>query len=551
MSLNQDRELCLKTLGEAFGRYFNMNLELSGGKGKAAVTEMYSSFYGKWLISDISKVLPVTPLGLISEISQRFDGGESFGFPYVKPDSFYRFKSFEVNVKIFTAENHPVTEDLKIFLEVISEADRNVKGDMGQIILGKKQEKELKNSLNLYSPGYLEFLHCLGSELRLIENIPAVNNTYVFRAAADFEDFFGGENIFEKIFEGSLRVFCNGMNMFFPEESPFFTPEFTKKLMSKPMKTNDILGLISKDFILDEEEDEEDYCDEDYFGDYSIMDLWLKSLSYDDEDDYEEDDENREMRMTSIYVLSISLSKWFYTVFGLYLNIIRPYGTMDADTYTLMQFYGANKKDIDYYQREGFFALMPEGYNLISFGLKLFPGAKNPFSVENELLSKMSIRDFIEDVPVFYGKKDIVSEDGAESKTNTFILKICNESVKNRAVKYLEFTEYNLLFDVCVGIVHSFNLGFFNDFSIFTDESRSPFSEYTSIKAGGRPHKKAEITFLNEILSSKGDKLWIELRKFVGGKIRTKAYRFSAEVCGTDKKGKWRKYPAERRKYND
>ncbi|MCC8097197.1 MAG: hypothetical protein LIO44_01270, partial [Eubacterium sp.] len=137
MSLNQEQKNYLEAIGEAFNAYFNFNIYFCTKSGRSELMEMYPFLYNKWLSQPVSDKLPVSAAGLISEISNRYSEGEYFAFPYVNPDSFYRYSNFNVNVKFFTAETHPVIGDLKTLLEILTKSERNTETEYAAIILDK------------------------------------------------------------------------------------------------------------------------------------------------------------------------------------------------------------------------------------------------------------------------------------------------------------------------------------------------------------------------------------------------------------------------------
>ncbi len=544
MSLKQETDCCLSAVGKAFDTFFNLNYYFCSGTGKTSLLDAYPFIYYKWLSAVVYDKLPVTVYGLLSEVSARNLEKGRFGFPYVKPNSFYRYKNFETKIVYHSFEDHPVIEDLKKFLDIISKYERITQTEIGELLLEKEAVKKLKTSLSTYSPYYTEFLGYLACELKLIEVLPSINIS-VFRVSAGYENFFEGKNIFKKVFDACVRLCRDNINELFPPESPFFTADIIKELLTHPTETGNILDFILSDYGFDEE---------DYDGGFEFPDIEELGLDDPDLDDEEfaerlcDPEDKATMRMTSIYVLSAVISKWFYIVFGYYLHLIRPFGGEESESYYTMQFFLQNRKNMDYRQKEAVFTILPIGYNLTPFGLAFFEIPQNPSSGENEILSKLSLRNSFEEFVDHYGiAAQIPGLEIRESQTETYILKIYNEEAKKPAYKYFEFTEYNLLRNLCAAVCRSFRIKKLTDYSIFTDEGLSPFSEYTSIANEVRTHKKAEATFLNEVFSKIGDKIWLRIKsenKRTGEKISC----FTAELIETGKKQRGREYPVVREK---
>ncbi len=511
--MDKKQEYYINIISAAFRSFFRRNYRFCTGKYKDTVPDIGALVYYKWLSSEISAELPVSPYGLICELAKRSEEKDRFGFLYMNPDSINHFEHFVPKAVSFNSEEHPVINDLKLYVEC---AEHKVyENEYGEIIF--ENDEPLKKGVSSYSPYYNEYLHNTALYMGLIEPIPFISERG-FRATKEAESILLRENLFDSIFEASVMVCCDKLNLLFSDNYPFFTSQIIKDLLRCPVGTDEMFSFILRDYDVDVEE---------------LPDVWRSDREADPLDD---------IKLSATYFLGIMLTKWFYIVFGYYLNIIRPFYSMYEELFDPMQFYVMSGNELDYNQKGALFMSVPEGYSLTGFGEKYLGVRGKNQSVENFLLPKLSIRDAFENIAEFYSVK-MEKPDFSQEKIRTFIFKIYN-SDKPREVKYYEFSEYNCLADVFYAILGGFPMRPVISYSIFTDESLSPFARYTD-GANGRLYKNAEFTFLNEVVEERGGRLYVRIIKKPHARDKKQYYDFIAEFMGRGTKKSKTKYPRE------
>ncbi len=508
------KEYYINILARAFKAFFELNYYFCTGNNKKSIPDVGALLYYKWLSSEISVYWPITPYGLIDELSRRGKAEGSFSFLYFKPDSYTRFKNFIPSIMSFTKEEHPVIKDLALFVECAK--NRVFEDEYGEVII--EDDKAFKEGVSSYSPYYTEYLHNIALYLGLTEPMYLVN-VRGFKASEEADEILAGVT-FDKIFEASVVLCCDKLNMLFPDNYPFFTEQIVKDLLKHPVDTDEMFRFILKDYDVDLDE----------LPDITAID--------------EEAEPVDEGKLAATYFLGIMLTKWFYTVFGYYLNMIRPYCSLYSEIFNPMQYYVNNGQNLDYNQKGALFMAVPGGYSLTAFGESFFGVKDKTRSIENMLLSKLSFKEVFDDITSAFGLKT-EKPDFKQEKVKTLKFKIYNED-KPKNAKYFEFSEYNYLAEIYYAAASSFPMRPVVGYSIFTNENRSIFSEYTSGESE-RMVKRTELTFLNEVVSEEGDRLYIRINKKPHARDKKQYYDFVAEFLGRGEKKQGIQYPIEMR----
>lgn len=511
--MKKEHRYYLKVLIDTFNMAFRHNYSSPFPGNDKEIMEVFPLLYYNWLSEDMLDEESVSPYGLICELSDRLSPKGSFTFPFIKTSG----SGFRLAAKTFTFDTHPVISDLKTYLDAVSEG-RVAETEQGQILLNSPVK--IKNKLSQYSEYYVEYLHNLACELKLLSYIPSVN-IKVYRVRTGYESFFEYENpdnsIFESIVRASINLCCKKLNVAFPKETPFFTPQFVEELLKKPVGARKIVESILEDY----EVDMDFMSGLDAFENYGISDV-------------------DEMIVSTTFFINSLIGKWFYTVFGYYLFLIRPFIDPFMDSYYSMQYYLKYGVDYDYALKAAAFYVNPDECSPTPLGREFFGTTYLAATHENEILSKLSFEVVFEKIADYY-EFDLPEKDFVEKPTETYIISIsCGD--KPKYVKKIEFSEFNNIDDLYVEIITSYPMRPIKSFSAFTDESMSPFSEYTNSRSD-RPHKKTETTYLSEVFSEVGDKLWLVLNKLPHKNDKKQYYLFVAELIKKGIKVKSKEYP--------
>ncbi|MCD8237717.1 MAG: hypothetical protein LUC92_00025 [Clostridiales bacterium] len=493
-------------LTEFFNRYLDPNLS-SGepAESTSALLDVYPFIYANWLQNSTGFDHPITPYDFICETSIRLLPEGHFAFPYVKPNSYTNFSRFRPNIKEFTKDTHPIISDLGVYLMVILTDGSCAETEYGEILL--RSSHILKSKLSFYSPYYVEYIHNLAAALGLIRCLPSVN-LKIYKAAVS-EDYFEAPCSFEEVFDASLDICVSKLNSMFPPESATFSRDVLLYYLKNPVDSEEIMNFILSDYEIDIDAMIED---DDFIGSADIK--------------------NREdMILSSTHFLAAVLTKWFYTVFAYYLHIIRPATYYNPMFSFALQFFAENGKSLDYSQKAAVFLTLPDRSSLTPFGADFF---KMKFSGRNHDGS------YISKVPLYvlctelFGDMDDECDypDFKEEIPKTFTFKIYNiDKPVNQEI--FNFAEYETLDSIYFAVHERFRTRPIIEFSIFTDESRSPFSQYTS-GSYDKPYKKADSTLLNEVCESVGDRLWLQMKKKPYKNDKKPCYEYEAELIKID-----------------
>lgn len=494
-------------LTEAFNRSFDLGCYFSETTGESLkdLIEVYPFIYGHWLESAVGLEHSFTPYDFICETALRLLPKGHFAYPYIKPNSYKSFKRFRPNIKSFTKHTHPVISDLKVYLEAVNDNNGCAETELGEILF--KSDASLKSGLSFYSAYYVEYLHNLATELGLVVCLPSVS-LKIFKTAAGCFEFFEKPDVFEEIFSASVDICCKKLNCMFPIEAPPFSRELIIDCLKNTVDCDEIMSYILSDYEIDLEAMLEE-------GEVKEK-LNMKS--------------EKDMIISSTHFLATILSKWFYNVFAYYLHIIRPSTYYNPGLYISLQFYIENSSSFDYGQKAAVFLTLPEYSSPTPFGAEVMNIRTPENKYNEEYISKVPLKQLCE---TLFG--DVVSKseypDFKEKPPKYFTLNIYNED-KPKEVKTFTFAEYETLDKLYFTILNNFRMRTIKDYSLFTDESRSPFSEYTNYMSN-KPHKKVESTLLNEVFAKTGDKVWLRLNKNPGVRDKKPCYDYAAELIKT------------------
>ncbi len=493
----------LTLLTDAFNSSFDPNLPCGEPtESTEALLDVYPFIYANWLHTSTGFDHPITPYDFICETSVRLLPKGHFAYPYIKPNSYTGFKRFRPNIKEFSKDTHPVISDLGVYLMIFTAEGSCAETEYGEILI--KSSYILKSKLSFYSPYYVEYLHNLAAELGLIRCLPSVN-LKIYKAAVSPEDYFEEPCTFEEIFNASLDICISKLNSMFPPESAPFSREIILYYLKNTVESEEIMNFILSDFEIDVDAMIED----DDFKDAAN----IKS--------------REDMILSSTHFLAAVLTKWFYNVFAYYLHIIRPETYYNPMFSFALQFFAENGKDFDYSQKAAVFLTLPDSSSLTPFGADFFNIRFSGRKHDGSYISKIPLYVLCTEL---FGDMDEEFDypDFKEEIPKTYTLKIYNTD-KPVNQQIFNFAEYETLDSIYFAVHERFSMRPIIDFSIFTDESRSPFSRYTC-GSYDKSYKKADSTLLNEVCESVGDRLWLQLEKKHYKNDKRPFYEYEAEL---------------------
>ncbi len=466
-----DFEKELLKIGSFFTEKFSKAYSEIKRQGKTKVLEHFYSIYRKWYYSAFFDENILSPAHIVYRINTDKNDGNYF-VPVVKVKSKNRFNGFDVKILNYTIDNHPIVDDLKVFADSIEVVNIDSNG----IVIDENIEKVLE-SISVDDKFYLEYLLYLGTNLKIFKKMPSIYSE-VYSMGKEYPGFFDDNDksqCLRKIFDAAVKLSCDRINEFFPDEQRFFYPEYIEKLIKEPIYVEEIFkeiyGLVGVD----------------------IEDIWQ----------YEEEYENGEIGefadavLSSAYFLRILIDKWLIIPFGDYFKFIMP-----IYFYT----YDFNEKlngIIDESKVCGF-----EFSSSIYYPCSKYrdtPLACDYFGIEREpdeydrIFKKYPIGMIIDTIILGTQDKSLteMSNDFQEN-SEIYEMKVKFEDTKEfwKVIEIDSNTNLNIFhFEICKAM----NLYPFGEYSFFTDEDRNPFSEYTPKAKGRRTDKRTETTKLCDL----------------------------------------------------
>jgi len=466
--MNFEEEL-LK-IGNFFADRFSKAYSDIKRQGKTKVLEYFYSIYRKWYYSAFFDENILSPANIVYRINTNDD--ENYFVPIVKIKSKNRFNGFNVKILNYTANNHPIVDDMKIFADNIQVVNINGNG-----IVSNKDIEKVLSLISIDDKLYLEYLLYLGTKLKIFKKMPSIYSE-VYSIGKGYPSFFENNDkgqCLQKFFDAAVKLSCEMINEFFPDGQSFFSPQYIERIIKKPIYVEEIFkeiyGLVGVD----------------------IEDIWQ----------YEEEYENGEIGefadavLSSAYFLRILIDKWFIIPFGDYFKFIMPiyFYTYDFDE----KLNGI----IDESKICGFEFSSSIYYPCSKYCVT--PLACGYFGIEREadeydrIFNKYPIGMIID--TVILGTRDnSLTEMSNDFQENSEIyeLKVKFEDTKEfwKVIEIDSNTNLNIFhLEICKAM----NLYPFGEYSFFADEDRNPFSEYTPKTRARRTNKKTETTKLSDL----------------------------------------------------
>ncbi len=461
----------LNLLGEFFVECFNYGYDkLKKGK-KTKVLEYYYSMYRKWYYSAFFDKNILTPAHLVYRMNQRSEGNASYFVPVMNILSKSRNIGFDMKVVEYNVDDHPIVRDLKVFAEHID----IINIDENSVISADNLDEILKE-LSLDDIFYLEYLLYLGVRLNIFKKMPSIHSE-VYCIGKAFPKFFeekSSRECFDVIVKEAIKLSCQMINEFFPDEQRFFTPQYIEEIIKKPIYVEELFKDVYNSVGID------------------IDEIWQY------EEDFEAEGELTEFAdavLSSAYFLRILVDKWFIIPFGDYFKFIMPIYVFSYDFKEKMD------AMLDEYKVCGNFEFSSAIYYPCS-KYYITPVAENYFGIKrekdeyDELFSRFTINAVLK--ALLIAPEDNMDFD-EEIKLESDIYEIKVSFKDNRKFwKVIETDSAETLDMLHYSICRIMGLNPFANYSFFMDLDMNPFSEYKT-KNNTKGSKVTEFTKLSEL----------------------------------------------------
>ena len=211
-----------------------------------AIPYLYRIWYYSVLMSDTA----LSPSNFInSQIEEKY--GEDFRVvPIVSP--IYKnkvLKDFEFEFKVFSIDNHPVLEDLKMFLE---HCTPDVEVDENGLLLEEEREI-LISTFTFKEIFYATFLTNLSYSLSFIKKMPSINTYRAMANRGRIEEFFSLSKTeqLKKIVDSVIETASKSLASPFEFDKRNFSKEALIKLFQDSQSLDEYSKNIFKKYNID------------------------------------------------------------------------------------------------------------------------------------------------------------------------------------------------------------------------------------------------------------------------------------------------------------
>ncbi|MDR1914653.1 MAG: hypothetical protein LBQ68_09265 [Clostridiales bacterium] len=433
---------------------------------KSRILNYLSSIYRRWYYSALIEDTLLSPANMVLT-REKANSKEPAAIlaPVARFAGNSRAK-ITFDVLEYSLENHPIIDDLNIFMESCTPDVELSQDDM----LADKHIESLMDKLSLWDSFYVEYLMNIAIVLGLIEKSPSIysnraqiTNRYKKMREKPRKEQFG------MIVSASIESAASFISEMIPLPELYFTPERIFSLLVDPIPMDDVFQHI-----------------------YSILGIKIQDI-YDDEDDEIDpfiDDLNNAV-ISSTFLLGLLIDKCFLTPFGYYLRLIRPLYTLPFEfinelNYLLDTFEDDEGPVTALYAPAAFYQLTQLGAEY--FEVNVGDGNVVTTNIRSDELPFILKGGDTEKFERLKREFSIIEESGHV----IYVLKARLADDKS-IWKNIESPGNMNLYQLCSEICYQFCFISNPDFSFFADISKSPFSEYSNIKTSKLPKKDPGI----------------------------------------------------------
>lgn len=349
----------MKDILKIFTEDFMLEYKEFSSRERKSIVKGIPYFYRIWYYSTLIDNTPLSPSNFINlQIQDKFGKGVRV-VPIINPIYKSRaLKDFSFDFKLFTVEEHPVLEDMKLFLEHCSP---DIGIDETGLLLDEERD-EIINSLTFKEIFYATFLTNMAYELNLIKKMPSIgtyrampnsNNIHAFFSLSKAEQL---ERIAEAVITNASRAFGQAFSfdrITFSKKSLYkllensqSLDEYSNKIFKKFNANIDISALSELLFQPMSEESLEQIPEEDLFG------------------------------IALNVEFSFIMDACLLTPLGHYLQLIQPIYNEEFDFF--LNFDQLVQADFAKIPLIKFYFIIANGFDITSLGKEILLGGKSP-----------------------------------------------------------------------------------------------------------------------------------------------------------------------------
>ncbi len=500
----------LSKITDLFNTEFTASYKSCRTRNKNKLLKYIICFFRRWYYSALIEGTIVTPDNLIKGLNKQCGKPLSL-FPCFKPDNPAKPEVYSFYVKEYALKNHPVVNDLKIFMDsCVPDVEVDESG-----IVTEEHSNQLLQSLSIYDPFYVEYLNMIAIELGLLNETPSIYSSR-FHVSPNYKKLFKltSREIFNKIFQATVSTCANSINEILPVNQKLVNKNFILDHLKKPTSTDEIFQTI-----------------------YDSLGIGIDGfLEYVDEDDEDDVDEFYNMVMSSTFLLGVAIDKYFYTPFGFYLRIISPEYLIPCDlpgdiTFALESMKQGDSMDLSLFSP-------CSNYHLTCLGAEYFDIPKDklylpefPDKIPFEVILNIALNyssEIPEDVILKYFEPDKISS----LPTNIYEIKIKFDDFKTYW-KNIEVPSTDTLDDLYVEICYALDFRAVGDYCFYADLSENAFTRYSPPTSKHCSKQTTDVS-LEELGFPKSHKFMLVLHNtvipYISGQAQQKITKLQLEI---------------------
>jgi hypothetical protein len=382
---------------ELFTEDFLIDFEMLLKKQRIPVMKALPYLYRMWYYSALIDETPLSPANFInSQVRDKYTD-DNLAVPVVKAILDKKgLKDFAFDFKIFNIDNHPVLEDLKLFLEACTP---DIGVDENGLLLEGERDKFI-NSLSFKEIFYTTFLTNISYELKLLRKMPSIGVHRSTPVPGNIISLYKltKEKQLKQIIDATLSIASKNLCQVFTIDRKTFSKESLYNLIRNATDMSEFINYIYKKFNMNIDD----------------LDLeYLEELDFESVEDFEDLDVAPESLMAITLRMDIEFlfDAYLLTPLGYYLQLIQPIYINGINFFRhFEELLEADRLNLPLIK---LFFRMPNGFDITSLGEKLLLEGKTPKNSYQKLIGDIDYNEIYKQIldsgSVDEGDEDIIT----------------------------------------------------------------------------------------------------------------------------------------------
>ena len=485
--MNETYILNIEMMHSLFNNHFMDAYRAISPAKRRKVLPYIHAIHRRWYYTTLVENTRLSPANMMEAIALNFNEDPNT-YPIPTLHTPKKLTAIRPVVLTYSAENHPVVDDLRALLHYCAPSiDLSEDGS-----LFDDQAIEIAMQLSIGDPHYASFLLEIARRLNLIRECPSIHITRMEPTSmVDALMEASGPQVFKDIVNATIALCSQSLRDSIPVPEHIFTDTFVKNLLLQSIETDEIFTRVF-----------------DVMG-YDLEDLLhMNHMTLNENvEDFEQFAADMELFSGTI-VLGIVLDRFFFTPFGHFLRLIKPFYTIPFEF---------EHEVVDYMQvcddpEETFIAFFApcSSFTLTELGIQFFDvkkDAHNFMDVQRILppeLIRSGILNSQESLETFINvAQGLFLKDAPDSmnEMNIYTFKIVRADSPKQWI-HLSVPDIFSLHDLFEQIMEDFLLYSEDDYVFYHDKEVNRFVAYAAPKRqpkGKKSSKKTPDALLNTL----------------------------------------------------